>query len=215
MSYNRSSDGMDREPASAGPWLTIWASPRETVRRVTVEAPGQWLWAFVVAGGLHRVMTRLPNLPFPDPIPPNRLAAMVLISGPIVGALLIFGLGRLLHALLVRLGGTGSWIASRTAIAWSMAPAVPGLLLWAVMLATYGPDVLSPRALEQAADSTQHFVLGLDYLIEFGLMVWTLGMEVFCLADVHRLSLWRVLAGELVCGLVVLGLAVGVLVAMS
>ena len=167
------------------------------------QDPKQWLWLFVVAGGLSRVLGRVAELPLGEHLPGDVRVPLALIAGPIAGFVLVFGVGRLLHEVLVRMGGTASWLASRTAIAWALAPSVPSVALWAVMLATYGSDVLSPDA-AGSFGSHQSVVLSLDYLVQTGLTLWALVLEVILLADAHALRPWRVLIGEAI-------LAVGLL----
>jgi len=178
-----------------------------TVRWVAETDPMDWLWVLMVAGGTSRVMARISEMPFAVPLEPQKLLSLVLVAGPIAGLVLIFGVGRLLHWMLGRMGGTGTWIASRTAVTWALAPSVPSLALWAIMIAGYGVKVLSPSVIDEATDPAEVLILSLDYLVQFALMAWSLVLEIVCLAEVHRLSAWRVVLAELVLGAGVLLLA--------
>jgi hypothetical protein len=200
MSSSDLQNGAHEPREQQNPWHTIWTAPRVTVRAVLRDNPREWLWVFVVAGGLSRVLGRLAELDLPDGSVSSLLPA-ILVAGPVAGAVLIFGIGRVLHMVLVRLGGTGSWIASRTAIAWSLAPSVPSVALWLIMIASYGPGVLAPGAIENAPNQMTRFILSIDYAIQFGLTMWMLVLEVLTLADVHKISPWRVLVGEAIVGI--------------
>lgn len=206
MPYDRSPDERaDNSDGPMSPWLSIWASPRETVRRIAMESPATGLWPLIAAGGIDRVLVRLSGMNVP--IPTDTLLPIALAGGVLAGIVFVFGLGRALHYLLVRLGGVASWTGTRTAITWAMAPAVPGLVLWAVMYQSWGPDVLTPKALETAADGARTTILTFDYLVQVGLALWTFILEVVTLADLHRLAIWRVVAGEIIVALVFIGIA--------
>jgi hypothetical protein len=180
------------------PWLTIWTAPKATIHWVIENDPKQWLWVFVVIGGISRVLGKLPDLPLTEQLGPDIRMNLAFMAGPFAGLVLVFGVGRVLHAVLLRMGGTGSWVASRTAIAWALAPSVPSLALWLIMLSSYGADVLSPAAADSAVESGHSFVLTLDYLIQTGLTLWMLVLEVLLLAEVHALKVTRVVLGELI-----------------
>lgn len=190
------------------PWRTIWTRPRATVRWMAENDPMDWFWVLLVAGGTSRVMARLSELPIEGALTTNVLLSLVLIGGPIGGLLLIFAYGRVLHIVLKRLGGIATWVAARTAIAWSLAPGAPSLAVWAIMIATYGAEVLSPTALENATGAGEKLILSLDYFIQFALTMWSLVLEVVTLADVHRISVWKVLVSELALGVALVALAV-------
>jgi len=169
--------------------------------------PTDWLWLLLIMGGTSRVMARLSELPIHKALDANLLMALVLVGGPVAGLLLIFAYGRLLHAMLRRLGGVATWVASRTAIAWSLAPGAPSLALWGIMVASYGVDALSPAALEKATGAEGKLVLSLDYFVQFALATWSLILEIVTLADVHRIRLWKVLLSELALGVAVVAVA--------
>jgi hypothetical protein len=204
MLYESPTDSNTDVPVN--PWMTIWTSPRETVRHVLSDNPAQWLWPLAFAGGLSRVLSRLAELPLPDALEADAVLLIALVFGPFAGLILVFGVGRLLHFVLRKLGGTATWIESRTAILWSLAPSVPSLALWLIMLAGYGPLVISPDAVENAVEPITKAILGFDYFVQFGLTLWMLALEVIMLAEVHRISAWRVLTGEIALGLALIGL---------
>ena len=213
MSLNNSQNSASKQPETLNPWLSIWTAPRVTVRAVLEHNPRQWLWVFVVAGGLSRVFGRVSDLELPG-ISVDTLLPLMLLAGPLAGAVIIFVIGRILHMVLVRLGGTASWHASRTAIVWSLAPSVPSVALWLIMIGSYGPSVLAPGAVENAADDMARFILSIDYMIQFGLTIWMLVLEIITLADVHNISPWRVLLGEIIIGVGLIVLAFIVLMAL-
>ncbi len=193
-------DPPSEEPSPPpNPWVSVWTAPRRTVRWLAANSPWTGIWILAVAGGTSRVLLRVSGMPFEEAlgveIAAVDLAAAAIIAGPFAGATLIFAFGWLLHKVLQRLGGHATWAQSRTAVAWALAPAVPSLLLWAMMLATQGPEVLTTAPADRA------FVVQLDYFLHYGLAIWSLVLEVLCLSDVHKLPYWKVIVGEIILGL--------------
>ena len=191
-------DRNDRRQQDVNPWATIWTSPRATVRWLAARKPWQGLWLLAIVGGTSRVFLRISGLPLKESlgidVAASDLVLAAIIAGPLAGATLIFVFGWLLHMVLARMGGKATWRESRTAIAWALAPGVPSLLLWFVMLITQGADVV------MSTPESRTFVVQLDYLLHFGFAVWSLVLEVLCLADVHAMKYWKVIAGELLLG---------------
>ena len=201
----------DDAPQLPNPWVTIWTAPRATVRIAAEFDPRSWLWLLVAVGGLSRVLSRVSELPLESTLPTTELLFALLVAGPVAGAMLVWVAGRLLHVVLVRMGCVGTWIASRTAIVWSLAPGVPSLALWLIMLASYGPRVLAPGAVANSAEAATKFILSIDYFIQFALTMWMLVLEILTLADVHKLTPWRALLAEVIVGLGLLAVAILVL----
>jgi len=195
----------DDATAELRPWRTLWTHPRQTVAAMTIHAPWRWLWLLILAGGTSRIVERIALLPSLVELEPEALTLLILVSGAMAGALMVFVIARILHWVLRRIGGVGSWTATRTAVAWALAPGVPSLALWAIMVTGYGYSALTP-SLISGSDDPRALVLTVDYGVQFGLTVWSLLIEILCLSDAHRLAVWKVIAAE-----AGLGLAIGLL----
>jgi len=193
----------DDATADLRPWRTIWTHPRQTVAAMTLYAPWRWMWLLILAGGASRIVERIALLPSLTELEPAALTLLILVSGVVAGALKVFVIARVLHWVLRRIGGSGSWTATRTAVAWALAPGVPSLVLWAIMVAGYGYSALTPSRIS-GSDDPRALVLTVDYAVQFGLTVWSLLIEILCLSDAHRLAVWKVIAAE-----AGLGLAIG------
>jgi hypothetical protein len=189
------------------PLLMIWTQPRSTMLWLSENRP-KWLIAYpILAGGFSRTLMRLGDAPVDLSLTPEQILLTVAIAGPLVGLMIVFVVGRLLHMVLGFMGGKGTWVQSRTVIAWALAPGIPACALWVVMIATHGLSAIGPLE----AESTP-FLLQIDYFIQFAFMLWALVLEVLGLANVHRLSTWRIVGAELLLGITLFAILLGVLV---
>ena len=202
--------GTEEQPptdrVALNPWLTIWTQPRATVAWAMENDPKRWLWLLILFGGTSRVLMQLPGLPMEEAFPGVSAAEMVelgLLLGPVAGVLVVFVFGRLLHLALGLFGGKASWIGTRTAIAWALAPGVASTLLWLVMLASHGPEIV----ISSPADYPS-FIVKIDYGLHFVFTGWMVVLEVLCLAHVHRIPLWKVVLAEVGVGFALLFVSV-------
>lgn len=180
----------------ANPWMTFWTAPRVTLQAVLATNPAKYLWILILFGGISRILGRIPSIPFEEPLTNDMVRALAFLGGPLLGLIIVFVIGRLLHIILRKLGGTATWIESRTAVAWALAPSIPSVALWTIMYLSYGVQVFSPDAIENVADSGTQLVLTIDYFIQSALTIWMLALEILLLANVHKVSVWRVLGAE-------------------
>ncbi len=180
----------------ANPWVTFWTAPRVTLDAILATNPARYLWILVLFGGVSRTLGRIPSIPFQEPLTDDMIRALAFLGGPLLGLIIVFVIGRLLHLIVRRLGGTATWVESRTAVAWALAPSVPSVALWTIMYLSYGSQVFSPDAIANVADSGTQLILTVDYFIQSALTIWMLALEILLLAKVHKVSAWRVLGAE-------------------
>jgi Yip1-like protein len=167
----------------------------------------KWLIAVpILAGGVSRTLMRLGDAPVELALTPEQILATVAIAGPLVGLMIVFVVGRLLHLVLGFMGGQATWVQSRTVIAWALAPGIPACALWLVMIATHGLAAIGPLKTESTP-----FLLQFDYFVQFSFMLWTLILEVMGLAGIHRVSVWRIIVAELMLGVGLLVVLLGVM----
>ena len=122
------------------PWIAIWMSPRETIRKIVNRDPThQVIMLAALAGALVMLNSLLSAaLGFtPTPLPKNLVAYLPILTfaSPFIGA--AFGvLGLYLTSFMMDwtgrvLGGVGNAVTVRAAVAWSE---VPQICLSIVML---------------------------------------------------------------------------------
>jgi Yip1-like protein len=195
------------------PWLTVWVSPRTTIRKIVDSDPHRFIVGIAwVAGALAALNLEGINS---AEVPVNLTGPVGLSSlGSIGEALFAFVLGVAgvamvyLLAMLYRwsgalLGGTGQTPEVRSALAWAQVPAIYISLL-GVIVAVAGIDEPTMRTQLRPAFSWWA-------LVQAALAVWAFVITLKMIGEVHRFSAWRAFAATILGGLAVFGAAFGML----
>jgi Yip1 domain len=173
------------------PWVTIWTSPRATIRRIVDSDPRrQVLFVMWLAGVLSALNSTLfaysGGLPagFPEYSPV--LSAVLVILGGFVSILLLYVFGSLFRWSGGMLGGTAETVEVRAALAWSEIPAIylatPG-----IALTLLGYDI---------EPGMGHW-LSPYHLLAVAVAIWASVIWLKCLGKVHHFSAWRALGAVL------------------
>ena len=194
------------------PWVTIWTSPRATIRRIVDTDPGKFAvgiaWVAGALGALDfeisaqrtqtggAVMAR-----WLDSIGALGFAAFACILG-LFGVAMLFFLGRPYRWSGEILGGTAQSVEVRAAIAWAQVPAI-----YITVLGVVAAIIASPEPAPTAPFPLWSLVRGI-------LGVWALVISLKTLAEVHRFSAWRGLGTVLLGGLAIFAIILGALIAI-
>ncbi len=199
------------ETSHESPFVTIWDTPRETIRYIVSTDPRRHVnLLFFLAGALGglAVWARLTErLDVPPAAVPVVCAMAGLVAIPLghVGAWYKCFVGRLL-------GGQASRPEVVAVAAWSTVPTVVGTaLLWAIRFVLYGAEVL--RSEHPAIDASPRIV---QLTLEIATMLfsaWSLCVSVIGFAEVNRFSIARSIATSLATPILGAALLVAIFVA--
>jgi hypothetical protein len=179
------------------PWLTIWTSPRETIKKIVAKDANQSIWILAVIVGFPSVLS-LFMLFMPDASRGVSLITSAVLS-PFVGMLLL----NIYSWILLQ---TGKWLKGRAdrediraALAWSYVPTIISLLLFIWIEPQYiqmlheGRTILNWDNLPATA-----------YLISGVFGIWALVLEIGTISQVQKFSLWRSFGNIILGGLGIL-----------
>ena len=163
------------------PWVSMWSHPRTTIRAIVETQPTRGVLPLAMVGilgylldnGLLRLF-RDADIALPIGIP--TAVVMSAVAGP-VGLYLFGGLFTWIGR---QLGGRGTAVHIRAAIAWSLLPLIAGLLVWLPALALWGPGPL-------AGTDAPAAIQGLSF-VRFLLGVWCIVLLSRAVGEVHRCS---------------------------
>lgn len=187
--------GAPQQPLN--PWFSIWVMPRATMRQILDTNPSRFVHILAMLGGIVEVMrSNLPNPPFD-----LELGTMIWVKAIVgaLGGLFALYLWSLLIWMTGRwLGGRGTFVGIRAAVAWSNVLLIWSAMLWLPLVAYLGMEAfnLDPQTmLEDPA--------GLLLLIPLGLMalavgVWWIVVLLKCLGEAHRFSAWHSLGASFI-----------------
>ena len=171
------------------PWLSIWLQPRRTVRAILDYDPEYLVRRLAVISGALSGMSTVLNLD-------TSLIGAGLLVGAVVGGLI--GILTLYITAAIstwvggRLGGRGTSLPMRTAVAWA------GITGWPIPF--FNITVLLAPQISPVIDA--FLALGL-LVLTLVLSFLSLGILAGAIAEVHQFSNWRGLATLLIPGVVV------------
>jgi hypothetical protein len=123
--------------------LRSWRAPRRAMRRQLAAATEARALAYLIAGCGLVFVAQWPRLAREAHVAPE-VPLDARIGGALIGwlglaPLLLYGLAALSHLAARALGGRGSWLGARMALAWSLLAAAPLVLLQGLVAGFLGP----------------------------------------------------------------------------
>ncbi len=199
--------------------LSFWGSffgafvrPRKVVRSVIDRNPRYFVWPFILAYSLLAATDPASYFFFLRKVPLSTLL-------PLEVGLTFMGMVGLFWAFIAfayfagkLMGGTGTFQEIAAAYTWCLPPAFVGILLnllaaiptWLqIFSGTNDPAVLV------ASKTAWQSAFGFLYFI---LIVWSLALDIFVIAEAHRFPAWKSLVINLVAAFMALliGISIGV-----
>lgn len=184
------------------PWLSIWLTPRLTIRRLLDGPPRhrEHILAIVVAfvDALNIAVVR----DWGDRYAMSTILLIALATAPIRMVFYLYLYPALAWVTGRWLGGQGSIRDIRIATAWSFVPVFWLALLWIPQLVLFGDEVFKSEAPTIAA--SQWLTVGFYsfLLLEAIGTVWFVVVFLAALAEAQRVVFWRAIANVVLVGVV-------------
>lgn len=173
-------------------FLTIWFSPRETVRRIVSENPSLHVTLLACLFGVSQALDRASMRNAGDKLPLPVILGVAVVLGPLGGLLAFWIYSHLVRWTGRWIGGTATRETIKTALAWGFVPVVCSLPLWILELLLFGSELFQeemPRV--QAQPLLLIPLLGLMF-IELSLGIWSFVLTCNTVAEVQGFrSAWR------------------------
>ena len=198
-------NSFDEEPLN--PCFSIWTKPRATMRQIFETDPERLVLVLAMAGGFGESLGQASMENLGDHTPLAGIIAFALIGGAIGGSIGLYLGGAMLCWTGRWLGGTGTPVTVRAAIAWGQVPAIWALLLWVPFFALYGAEMFSE--VKPLMNANPFPVVGLS-VIELVIVIWGIVVGLKCLGEAHEFSAWRALGAGLLFGLLILGIVIAI-----
>jgi hypothetical protein len=204
------------------PWLTMWTSPRETIRRIVYYDPKRdilllaALQGFIayLSGALYGFLSlvlisndyvRVPDTWESDlnGLPSISFTALAItigicaITGPVAGLISLYLYGWLFRVTGRWLGGKAYPVEVRAALAWSAVPQLWGAILQVLKLVLIVYVLYANATNTYVSSSALLVTLGISFLFEFVIGIWSLIVSLKSLGEVHSFSAWRALGAVL------------------
>ncbi len=172
------------------PWLSVWTSPRETIREIVKTNPNRsfgWLCALY---GLPTAFSIAQNYSFSAFMPFWAILVASFVLCTVIGAIGISITAWLLHFTGQWIGGKGDYRSIRSAVAWSNVPNSVVIIMWLILIGSFG-NFLFTHGFEHA-----HFggfetgLIFLVFLIQTIAAVWGFIIMLHMLGEVQGFSAW-------------------------
>lgn len=185
------------------PWIDIWFSPRQTIRRIVDTNPTRSVILITLLAAIGETLDNARNRSMGDRMPLWIILGIALILGPLGGLLGLYIGGAWLRWTGSWFGGQATSEQVRAAIAWSNVPDLVNLAIWIPLLLLTGGDIFGTSSLLGTNQTLACLILPL-ILVKLGIALWGLVIQVQTLAEVHRFSAWRAVGAIFLPGIALL-----------
>jgi len=188
---------------SISPWLTIWYSPRKTIRHIVDTNPQNQVFLLSALIGISWTLDQLSSRNAGDKLSFFYVLSAALIGGSIVGVALVYLMGALLHWTGKKFGGKAPVEHLRAAYAWSWIPNIWMLPVWLIELAIFGSEMFKSTTTKlEAKPLLAIILLGFTFAnVLTGLL--SSFFIISCVSEVQAFSNWRAL-GSIIASLLIL-----------
>jgi hypothetical protein len=205
------------------PWLTMWTSPRETMRRIIYYNPKQDVFFLALLDGFVTSLTQVLNqfsqqaqsvtFGFVDPSSMSLLSlaiyiAVCALASPLVALFNLYVYGGLLRTTGRWLGGKAYPVEIRAAVAWAAVPRLWGSIFLVFKLVIVAYSLYVATAGSYVPATTLGTTISALAIVELIIAIWSLVVFLKCVGEAHAFSAWRALGAALLSFLVLGGVIV-------
>ena len=186
------------------PWLTIWTSPRATIRRIVDHDPVHLVLILAMLGGFAQALNNSSSESWGEILSIPVIFLICAIVGAVSGIIGLYVYGALLKWTGGWIGGQGSSVQIRAAIAWSNVPLIWALILWVPKLALFGQDLFTSEMSNFATNQSLRLLFFVFIIIEVIIGIWAFIIQLKCIGEVQKFSAWKALGNVILSGLVII-----------
>lgn len=200
--------------STPSPFTSIWTRPRETVRHLVQTDPTRHVVQLAMAGGVAQSISQAMDAGVGDTLELPAILALTFLLGSLFGLAAVY-VGSVLIEWTGRwLGGQGSRLQLRTAIAWSHVPWAAFLFIAGLVFALIGklPFVSEEVMATLPVGAGDAVVLGIFAIVMIVVAIWSFVILLKGVAEVQGFSAWKAWGNLLLCLLPLVG--VGILAAI-
>jgi hypothetical protein len=171
------------------PWVSIWVSPRRTIRQIVDHNPSQSVYLLGALAGIFRFLNQAAKRSLGDYLSLGEILILAILIGSLIGIFVVFVGAELFRWVGSKLSGKATAVQVRAAIVWSSVPDVVLLLFFCPLIIMYGRDYFS-SSITWITPMIFRLILSIGFL-GLLLLIWRAVLFVNCLAEVHEFSLWK------------------------
>ncbi len=173
------------------PWLKMWTRPRETIRGIVQDDPRYQIWRLAAVYGFPMLLHLAQSFSLSASTPLYMILLGSAILAAPVGMLGFMITSALIHWTGRWLGGVGSFLQIRAAVAWSNVTNLGTGLLWLVLVGAFGWQVFFKTFPQSPFTGVSLAVVGIVFILQTVLSIWSFVLLFQSLAEVQKFSVWR------------------------
>ena len=182
----------------AHPWISMWVRPRETIRAIVKKNPRQSFYLLSAIYGFPLLLQMAQNFSLGEVLSFLPILLGALILSLFIGMLVITVISGLLSWTGGWIGGKASFLQVRAAVAWANVPNTVNILMWLLMVATFGNQVFTHSFAETPFIGYQLIVVFFAFLVQVMVAVWGFIIGLKALGEVQGFSAWKALLNVLI-----------------
>ncbi|MFC4075490.1 YIP1 family protein [Salinithrix halophila] len=178
------------EEQEINPWLSMWKSPRETVRNYVDSGHTKWLWLLAIFAGIKVFLDNAEAQNVGDQVSIGSILFLSLFFGTIMGIVQWWLLSGALTLVGNWLGMHAEWGELRKAVALSYVPLVWTFFIWIIKIFAFGQENFTPETPTIDASIPLLSLIVLCYLINYLVFFWFVVVLSKSVAEVYDTSAW-------------------------
>lgn len=175
------------------PWLSMWVSPRATIRQIINTDPNKGIFLLAALSGIISTFGNAVSRKLGDTIPFFIIIAGCVVLGALGGILGLFIMSALYAWMGRQLGGSGQAREIRAALAWASVPTIWSGTLLIPELILFGNELFTTKTPRLNSTPILALVLLVFGLIEIMIAIWGFVVLLKSLGEAHGFSAWRAL----------------------
>lgn len=178
---------------SSNPWKTIWTAPRKTIREIVRTNPKlhfwllSWIYAFPIL--LHMAQ----DMSLGEVYPMVGIGVAAAVLAPFIGWVFLSLFAVMLLWTGRWIGGEGKYLGLRAAVSWSNVPNIVNIVFWVILGALFGSGLFTQAFSQMELAGAQMGLVGLIFLAQLVLAVWTFVILLNTVSEVQKFSVWKAL----------------------
>ena len=184
------------------PWLSIWTSPKATIRRVVSENPNKSLWWLAAIYGFSSLMNTFQSASMGQAMGTAGLLILAVVLAPFWGWVCFSVWSAFVTWTGKWFKGQGNFKTIRAAYAWSCVPIALNIPLWLLMVALFGHQLFLNLPDSHLMPNGLVMFMFIILIVKMILTVWSLVIYLNALAEVQNFSILRAILNLVVSALI-------------
>lgn len=164
------------------PWLSIWTSPRKTIRHIIESAPAKKKFLLAVVFGLQYLLSFYHALLAQGTFVNPYLMIGALVFSPLLGYILFYISSFIFYLVAKIFNGKATFSQVFASVAWSSVPFVVNVVLWFCFFVFFTFDT-------SLFDSLYYMIFTI--IVGYVIPIWSFIILVNCLKEVEEYSAWK------------------------